>query len=140
MNFFTETSWWMRLIILNVFGEEEARKFLTYVLLNTRDPNIAYRIQDGLIIFMGMGQDLMIVLIRDEPRECRDADYYALSDSLVIKCGKGAVTKDVLFGGSVLFVVENYAMLVSPEGKEFEIKGNLYESGDNSGSKNTNSG
>jgi hypothetical protein len=128
------------LIILNVFGEEEARKFLTYVLLNTRDPNIAYRIQDGLILFMGMGQDLMVALIKDEPGECRDADYYALGDSLAVKCGKGAVTKDVLYSGSVLFVVENYAMVFSPEGKEIEIRGNLYVDEDNSGNENTDSG
>jgi len=127
------------LIILNIFGEEEARKFLTYVLLNTRDPNIAYRIRDGLIILMSMGQDLMIALIRDEPGECRDADYYALGDSLALKCGKGAITKDILFGGSVLFVIEDYAMLVTPEGKEFEIKGILLEGENNSGGGNTDS-
>lgn len=129
------------MIILNVFGEGEARKFLTYVLLNTHDPNIAYRIRDGLILFMWMGQDLMVALIRDEPGECRDADYYALGDSLAIKCGKGTLTKDVLYGGSVLFVVENYAMVISPEGKEFEIRGSHYtDGGDNEGKDENISG
>lgn len=119
------------MIVLNIIGEEEARRFLSYVLLNSHDPGISYRTEEGLVVLMSMGQELMVALIKDEPAECRDAGYYTFRDPSKIECGKGVPSKDVLLSGPVLFVIESYAMIIADEEKEIEVRGNILESENN---------
>jgi hypothetical protein len=109
-------------IVLSINGENEARKFLTYLLLNYKEPIMAYRGigvdgEPGLLILMAVGQEVMLVSINDEPAECRDADYYALSDLTKLICGKGLPSKDVIINCSVMFVLKNYELFIDASHK-----------------------
>jgi hypothetical protein len=118
------------LIILSINGEHEARKFLTYLLLNYREPIMSYRSRgdDGrlrLLIPMAMGNELTIVSINDEPGECRDSDYYFLSDLNKLSCSSGMPSRDTLLNHPIMFVLRNYSLLVDLSGAidGFEVKG-----------------
>jgi len=112
-------------IILRVRGEEEAVKFLIYLLLNYREPIMAYRGggfgRQGLIILMGLGQELMLAVIEDEPAECRDSDYYALSEFTKLSCGKGMPKRDVIINSSVMFVLRGFELLIEKDDNLKEI-------------------
>ena len=105
------------MIVLSINGEDEARKFLVYLLLNYKEPIMAYRGtgvngEQGLLILMSIGQDIMLVSVNDEPAECRDADYYALLDFTKLSCGRGLPGKDVIINCSVMFVLTNYELFI----------------------------
>jgi hypothetical protein len=118
------------LIILIINGEQEARKFLTYLLLNYREPIMAYRSRGDdnklkLIVLMAIGNELTIVSINDEPEECREADYYFLADLTRLSCSNGTPNRDILLNYPVMFVLRNYSLFVDlPEIMgELEAKG-----------------
>jgi hypothetical protein len=122
------------LIILNINGEQEARKFLTYLLLNYREPIMAYRSRgdDGrarLIILMAIGNELTIVSINNEPGECGNADYYFIADLTKLSCSSGLPSRDVLLNYPVMFVLKNYGLLfeIPGTGEGFEAKGVDFE-------------
>jgi len=105
------------LIILSINGESEAKKFLTYLLLNYREPIMAYRGtgaggEQGLLILMGVSQEVMLVSINDEPGECRDSDYYFLADFDKLSCGRGMPDKDILINSPVMFILNDYELLI----------------------------
>jgi hypothetical protein len=109
-------------IVLSIYGEDEAKKFLTYLLLNYKEPIMAYRGAgagegQGLLILMSVGQDIMLVSVNDEPAECRESDYYALSEFTRLTCGKGIPSKDVIINCSIMFVLRNYELLIDNSGK-----------------------
>jgi hypothetical protein len=104
-------------IVLVIHGEEEARKFITYLLLNYKEPIMAYRGtgnggSQGLLILMAVGHDIMLVSINDEPAECRDSDYYALFEFTKLTCGRGMPGKDTFINGSVMFILKGYDLYI----------------------------
>lgn len=106
-----------RVIILSINGESEARKFLIYLLLNYKEPIMAYRGagaggEQGLLILMGVSQEVMLVSINDEPGECRDSDYYFLADFNKLSCGKGMPDKDILINSPVMFILSDYELFI----------------------------
>ena len=105
------------MIILSINGESDAKKFLVYLLLNYKEPIMAYRGaradgEQALLILMGVSQEVMLVSINDEPEECRDSDYYFLNDFNKLSCGRGMPDKDILINSPVMFILNDYELLI----------------------------